>query len=75
MENLEKYQQKVPQLLNVRVKQLRCLKDKVSPGYFVIKVTALNRLGGVEVCERDTRLQSEYRTLAEDLRDYSKKKR
>lgn len=75
MANLEKYQQKVPQILNVRVKQLRCLKDKVSPGYFVVKVTALNRLGGVEVCERDARLNKEYRALAEDLRDYHKKKR
>lgn len=75
MENVEKYQKKIPQLLNVRIKQLRCLKDKVSPGYFVVKVKALNRLGGSEVCDRDARLMSEYRMLAEDLRDYHKKKR
>ena len=75
MKNLEKYQKTIPQILNVRIKQLRCLKDKISPGYFVIKVKALNRLGGSEVCERDARLMQDYKVLADNLRDYAKKKR
>ena len=54
---------------------MRCLKDKISPGYFVIKVKALNRLGGSEVCERDARLMQDYKVLADNLRDYAKKKR
>jgi hypothetical protein len=29
------------------------LKDKIGPGYFVLKVKALNRIGGAELYEHD----------------------
>ena len=42
---LNKMQNEVPGILNINVLECRCMKDKISPGYFIIKVKILSRIG------------------------------
>jgi hypothetical protein len=37
---------KLAQIINIRIKTVRCLKDRVSNGHFILKVSVLDRLGG-----------------------------
>ena len=70
--DLMKEQAKIPQILNVTLKTCRCLKDKVSPGYFIVKVKVLSRIGGTTF-DFDIEEQYEnYKRMSEELRYFNK---
>ena len=46
---LFKKQNEIPSILNINLLEARCMKDKVSPGYFILKVTCLSRIGGAKM--------------------------
>ena len=43
---VERAQAKVPQTLLVKVRTVRCLKDKIASGHYLVIVHAMDRLGG-----------------------------
>ena len=47
-QKLAKEQNQIPSILNINLIKARCLKDKISPGYFILNVKILNRIGGDE---------------------------
>lgn len=46
IQDLNKAQNRVPQSLLVKVRTVRCLKDKVSSGHYLVIVHAIDRIGG-----------------------------
>ena len=76
---MEERQANIPSILNVNIKEARCLKDKIGPGYFLLKVKALNRIGGAQIYSSDFSSMydriADFKELSEALRDFSKKKR
>jgi len=55
MHAMNELQDKVPQTILVKLKTVRCLKDKVASGNFLIIVHAMDRIGGNRI-PIDTRL-------------------
>ena len=72
---LNKMQNEVPGILNINILQCRCLKDKISPGYFIVKVKVLSRIGEAKMEFDMEDCHEEYKELSKDLRYFSKKKR
>jgi len=44
--DLTKHQKSIPQTMLVKIKTVRCMKDKVASGHFLVIVHALDRIGG-----------------------------
>jgi hypothetical protein len=44
-QDLQKKQNNVPGILNINLLTCRCMKDKISPGNFIIRVKCLSRIG------------------------------
>ena len=75
MADLDKAQNKIPQTLLVKVRTVRCLKDKVSSGHYLVIVHALDRIGGSRINFEHTKTESYYKIISKNLRDLAKKKR
>ena len=59
----------------VKLKTVRCLKDKVASGHFLVIVHALDRIGGNRIMFDYQRNEEQYRVLSKNLRDLAIKKR
>lgn len=63
-EELARKQTTVPQILNVTLKEARCLRDKIQPGYFVMKVKVLSRIGGEELAHDLEEVTEDFKELS-----------
>lgn len=54
---------------------MRCLKDKVASGHFLLLVHVLDRLGGNRIFFNHNTVEGKYRALSKELREYAIKKR
>ena len=72
---LAKKQGEVPGILNINLIECRCLKDKISPGYFILRVKVLSRIGQSPMTYDLNDCFDEYKELSQNLRYYSAKKR
>lgn len=68
-------QNNIASILSVNVHQARCLKDKISPGYFILRVTCLSRIGGQKVNYNVEEIHEDYKELSKNLRYFNKQKR
>lgn len=73
--DLNKAQNQIPQTLLVKVRTVRCLKDKVASGHFLVIVHALDRIGGSRINFEFTKTEQYYKIISKSLRDFAKKKR
>jgi len=74
IKTLEKAQAKVPQTLLVKVRTVRCLKDKVASGHYIVIVHSLDRLGGNRMEFNEHTTERHYKTISKNLRDFQHKK-
>ena len=72
---VEKAQSKVPQTLLVKVRTVRCMKDKVASGHYLVVVHALDRLGGNRLVFNESNTEHHYKSISKNLREYQQKKR
>lgn len=72
---LLKRQNEVPGILNIHLLEARCLKDKVGPGYFIMRVKILSRIGASPIVYDVDDCYEDYKELSQSLRYYDKKKR
>ena len=70
--DLEKAQTKVPQTLLVKVRTVRCLKDKVASGHYLVIVHAMDRPGGHRHLFDHYYTENTYKTISRNLREYAK---
>jgi hypothetical protein len=75
MKEMVALQDKVPQTLLIKLKSVRCLKDKISSGQFLLLVHPLDRIGGNRLKIDSRRTEEKYRILAKNLRDFAIRKR
>ena len=68
-------QDKIPQALLVKLRTVRCLKDKVSSGHYVMMCQVYDRLGGNPLTFNTYQVEEQYRFLSRNLREFSLKKR
>ena len=61
---LNKMQNEVPGILNINILECRCLKDKISPGYFILKVKVLSRIGEAKMIFDMEDCHEEYKELS-----------
>ncbi len=54
---------------------MRCLKDKVASGHYLVIVHALDRIGGSRINFEFSKTESYYKIISKNLRDFAKKKR
>ena len=73
--DLNKAQSQIPQTLLVKVRTVRCLKDKVASGHYLVIVHALDRIGGSRINFEFTKTETYYKIISKNLRDFAKKKR
>lgn len=59
----------------MKIKTVRCLKDKISSGHFLIVVKPMDRLGGNKIALSPGLTHEKYLTLSGHLRDFAMKKR
>ena len=57
------------------MRTVRCLKDKVASGHYLVIVHALDRIGGSRINFEHTKTESYYKIISKNLRDFAKKKR
>ena len=67
---VERAQARVPQTLLVKVRTVRCLKDKVASGHYLVLVHATSRLGGDRLVFNETNTEHHYKTISQNLRQY-----
>lgn len=72
---LAKMQDRLPQAIIVKVRQVRCMKDKVSSGHFLIIVHALDRIGGNRMLEDHAKTDVKFKSTSHLLREFAIKKR
>ncbi len=65
----------MPQSLLVKVRTVRCLKDKVSSGHYLVIVHALDRIGGNRIKFDHIKTEGYYKVISKNLREFSQKKR
>lgn len=53
LRQLWRIQEQLPQAIIVKLKTVRCMKDKVSSGHFVVIVHAMDRIGGNQITMDD----------------------
>jgi len=54
---------------------VRCLKDKIASGHYLVIVHALDRIGGSRISFDFTKTESYYKVISKNLRDFNRKKR
>lgn len=54
---------------------MRCLKDKIASGHYLVIVHALDRIGGSRISFDFTKTESYYKVISKNLRDFNRKKR
>jgi len=59
----------------VKVRTVRCLKDKIASGHYLVIVHALDRIGGSRISFDFTKTESYYKVISKNLRDFNRKKR
>lgn len=74
-QDLQKKQNNVPGILNINLLTCRCMKDKISPGNFIIRVKCLSRIGEAKMEFDIDKCQDEYAKLSKELRYFNDKKR
>lgn len=57
------------------MRTVRCLKDKVASGHFIVIVHALNRIGGNRIEFDHNKTESHYKIISKNLREFALKKR
>ena len=65
----------MPQTILVKVKTVRCMKDKVASGHYLVIVHALDRIGGNRIKFKHKSVQNAYMETSVELREFSKRKR
>ena len=75
LSDLNKAQSQIPQTLLVKVRTVRCMKDKVASGHYLVIVHALDRIGGSRINFEFTKTESYYKIISKNLRDFARKKR
>ena len=75
MHEMNEMQDKVEQTILVKIRTVRCLKDKISSGQFLVIVHALDRIGGNRIPISSSRVEAKYNVLAKNLREFAIKKR
>jgi len=75
VKQLNEMQEKVPQTIMVKLRCVRCIKDKISNGHFLLIVHAMDRLGGNRIYFDINKTEKQYKVLSKNLRDFAKKKR
>ena len=75
IKDLEAAQRKVPQTVLVKVRSVRCLKDKVASGHYLCIVHCLDRPGGNRIAFNHQRTEHVYKNISKNLREYAKQKR
>ena len=59
----------------MKIRAVRCLKDKISSGQFLLIVNAMDRVGGNKLPFDKRREEDKYRLLSKNLREFAIKKR
>lgn len=59
----------------VKIRTVRCLKDKVSSGHYLVIVHALDRIGGNRISFDEAKTEGYYKVISKNLREYAQKKR
>lgn len=54
---------------------MRCLKDKVASGHYLVIVHALDRLGGNRIIFDHQKTEGYYKVISKNLREFAQKKR
>lgn len=54
---------------------MRCLKDKIASGHYIVIVHALDRIGGNRINFNQNKTESYYKVISKNLREYAQKKR
>lgn len=72
---LNNIQNQLPQAIIVKLKTVRCMKDKVSSGHFLMIVHALDRIGGNRILEDHNYADKKFKETSKLLREFAIKKR
>jgi len=75
MKRLNDQQDVIPQTILVKLRTVRCLKDKISSGHYLLLVHPLDRLGGNKIPVQPGLTKDKYVTLSKHLRDFAVMKR
>jgi hypothetical protein len=75
LRQLWRIQEQLPQALIVKLRTVRCMKDKVSSGHFLIIVHALDRIGGNRIIEDANKTDRKFKETSHLLREFAIKKR
>lgn len=76
MKELNNHQDKLPQTILVKLRTVRCLKDKISSGHYLLLVHPLDRLGGNRIAEQPpAKTHKNYTLLSKHLREFAVRKR
>jgi len=59
----------------VKLKTVRCMKDKVSSGHFLVIVHAMDRIGGNRIFEDANYTDKKFKETSQLLREFAIKKR
>jgi len=75
VESMNEDQDKIAQTVLVKLKTVRCMKDKVSSGHYLMIVHAMDRIGGNRLHLKPKVVHKQYLDLSQDLRSFAQKKR
>ena len=75
LQELNKTQDQLPQAIMVKIKTVRCMKDKVSSGHFLIICHALDRIGGNRILEDPRQTEMKFKDVSKLMREFAIKKR
>jgi hypothetical protein len=68
-------QSEIPQGILVKLRTVRCLKDKVSSGHYLMIVHVYDSLDKNRIQQNISHVEDQMRFLSRNLRDFSMKKR
>lgn len=75
MRKLNAQQDVIPQCILVKLRTVRCLKDKISSGHYLILVHPMDRLGGNKINLSPGLTHKRYTELSKHLREFAVMKR
>jgi hypothetical protein len=59
----------------VKVRTVRCLKDKVASGHYIVIVHAMDAIGGNRIEFDHSKIEGHYKIISKNLREFAQKKR
>jgi len=59
----------------VKVRTVRCLKDKVASGHYIVIVHAMDTIGGNRIEFDHSKIEGHYKIISKNLREFAQKKR